>query len=115
KAHNPYWQPRGPVPAGVCMSGGQAPAKDADWIAPSKSSPWVAVGQALDTTNMQELILTAKYNTGAVKKNPAGAHFVVELARDAEGKKPLRSVTFKHDEAANLILEMPHDLRGPKP
>jgi hypothetical protein len=115
KAHNPYWQPRGPVPPAVCMTGGQAPAKEADWIAPGKSSPWVPIGQALDTTNMQELVLAAKYNTGAVKKNPAGAHFVVELARDAEGKKPLRTVTFKHNEAASLILEMPHDLRGPKP
>jgi hypothetical protein len=63
KTHNPYWQPRGLVPSGVSMLGGQLSVKDADWIAPGQSSTWVAIGQALDTTNMHELIVTAQSPT----------------------------------------------------
>jgi hypothetical protein len=115
KTHNPYWQPRGPLPPGVSMLGGQAPVKDPDWIAPGQSSPWVAIGQALDTTNMQELIVTAQYKLAAGQKPPAGADFVVELARDAAGQKPLRRVPFQHAEVPSLILEVPSDLRVPQP
>ncbi len=100
-AHNPYWQPRDPLPK-----------TKIEWLAPGASSEWIAIGQALDTTNMQELALTSRYQGASP---PRGSDLVVELARDPLGKRLLRKIEYRNAESSRLLIEIPHDLRGPNP
>jgi hypothetical protein len=98
--HSPYWQPRGPLPPAIAL------------LAPGQASGFVAVGQALDTTNMQELTVTA---LGADGKAAVASPFVVELAADPAGRRILRRVEHRYAGPAVMTLEIPHELRGPHP
>jgi hypothetical protein len=107
--HSPYWRPRGPLLPAICRTGGCAGGKDDEPLAPGQSSPWVPIGQALDTTNMQELVVSQR---GAAPG--AGSPMIVEISADPAGRKILRRVELR-DGANAIVLEIPHDLRGENP
>ncbi|MBI3463132.1 MAG: hypothetical protein HY000_08755 [Planctomycetes bacterium] len=111
KEHNPYWQKRNPAPRIGTQGEIAANPADADWLNPGQASPWVAVGQALDTTNVQELIVTANYKPAAGQAGPAGLNLTIQFARDNGGKQLIRQVTAKHDELNRVVFEVPADLR----
>lgn len=114
KEHNPYWQKRNPAPKVGAQGDIAKDPTDADWIEPGKASPWVAIGQALDTTNWQELILDVNYKASQGESAPLGHNLVVEFARDAEGTHLLRKATVRHDEVKRAIFEVPCDVREAK-
>jgi hypothetical protein len=114
KEHNPYWQKRNPAPQIGANGAIKEKAADADWIEPGKSSPWVAIGQALDTTNWQELIVTANYKVAAGQQAPGGLNLNVEFARDAAGKSLIRQVALTHAEINRAVFEIPASVRAAK-
>jgi hypothetical protein len=105
--HNPYWRPRGPLPPAIFRNGGHPAGGDDELIGPGESSPWVPIGQALDTTNMQELVVAER-----LAKGQAGLPMTVELARDPRGRRVLRRVELDDPSETRVMLEVPPDLRG---
>ncbi len=112
KEHNPYWQKRNPAPQVGARGEIMGKPGDADWISPGQSSPWVAIGQALDTTNWQELTVSANYKAATGQTAPAGLNIAIEFARDQEEKKTIRKISLKHDETNRAVFEVPANLRA---
>jgi hypothetical protein len=105
--HNPYWQKRGRIPEHIGARGefnGQPVT--ADWIVPGDSSPWIPIGQALDTLNMQEL-----YVTLASKPSRKSADVVIEFARFPDGRSLLRRIHYSNEFANSVVFEIPPDLK----
>ena len=106
--HNPYWQKRGATPEHIGARGTfRGEPKDADWLAEGQSTPWIALGPALDSLNMQEL-----YVTLASMPPRKGANAIIEFASRANGSRLLRSLRYTNSFANNVIFEIPRDLRG---
>jgi hypothetical protein len=106
--HNPYWQKRGAAPERMGGRGAfRGESKEEDWLAAGQSTPWVALGPALDTLNMQELYLTL-----ASQPPRKGADAIIEFARDANGSGLLRSLHYTNSFANSVVFEIPNDLRN---
>jgi hypothetical protein len=106
--HNPYWQKRGLLPERIGAGGFfRGEPKETNWLAPGESTPWIAIGQALDTLNMQELYISI-----ASKPSRKGCDAIIEFARHGDGTGLLRSVRYTNDFSNTAIFEIPNDLRG---
>jgi hypothetical protein len=106
--HNPYWQKRGATPERIGARGAfRGETKDEHWLAPGRSTPWVALGPALDTLNMQELYLTF-----ASQPPRKGADVIVEFARHPDGSALLRSLHYTNSFVNSVVFEIPNDLRS---
>jgi len=105
--HNPYWQKRGPTPERIGARGafkGEPTAED--WLAPGDSTPWIAIGQALDTLNVQEL-----YVTLASKPPRKSMDVLIEFARKPDVGALLRSIRCTNAFANTVVFQIPPDLR----
>jgi hypothetical protein len=114
KEHNPYWQKRHPAPAIGARGALAGKPEEADWLEPGRSTPWVAVGQALDSTNWQELMVAAHYRAEGGTATPPGTGPVIEFAHDAAGKQPLSRITLREGAGAKAVFEIPADGRAAK-
>ncbi len=111
KEHNPYWQKRNPAPKLGAAGAIKGMPGDGDLLAPGQSSPWVAIGQSLDTTNWQELIVDVNYKPGRNQAMPVGFNLVVEFARDAAGQQIICRKPVKHNEINRAVFEVPAEVR----
>lgn len=105
--HNPYWQKRGPTPEKIGARGEfKGAPQEQDWIERGGSSRWVAIGQALDSSNMQEL-----YVRFAGRESSTNLAARIELGADSTGARILLGRDFTAIPRNEIIFEVPGDLR----